>query len=172
MADADWEKCLAFAFEAEGGYSDDPADPGGATNLGITLAELVRWRGRPVDKAELRALTRDEAAAIYRAGYWNATRCADLPPGLDLMVFDAAVNTGNGRAARMLQQVVGAAPDGSIGPLTLKAVATMAPDAIIAALAQRRVDYYEGLPGFTRFGRGWLARVARARDVALRLSAT
>jgi lysozyme family protein len=171
MADADWDACLAFVFDAEGGYTDDPADPGGATNFGITLATLSAWRGKTVDKDDVRTLGQDEAGAIYRANYWNATRCSDLPVGVDMMVFDAAVNTGNGRAARMLQQVVGAAQDGSIGPQTLKSVSAMPADEVVGALAQLRTVFYHGLPGFPRFGGGWLARVNRAQQAALKMVA-
>ena len=103
MSDASWNAALAFVFSVEGGFTDDPVDPGGATNLGITHDELAKWRGRAVTIDDMRDLGKDEAAAIYRANYWTISRCADLAPGVDLIVFDAAVNTGNGRSARLLQ---------------------------------------------------------------------
>ena len=81
MADTDWDASLAFVFSVEGGYTDDPMDPGGATNLGITLDELSVWRHTAVTKADVQNLQRDEAGAIYRTNYWNASRCVDLAPG-------------------------------------------------------------------------------------------
>src|SRR5690348_18419167 len=105
MAASNWDQCLDFIFDKEGGYSDDPLDPGGATNLGITLNELSQWRHDAVTKQDVKALTRQEAAAIYRANYWNVVRGDELPAGIDLMVFDAGVNIGTPRSARFLQQI-------------------------------------------------------------------
>ena len=116
MAATNFNPCLTFVLWAEGGYVDDPLDPGGATNLGITLGVLREWRHTAVTKSDVQNLTREEAGAIYRARYWNAIRGDELPAGVDLMVFDACVNLGPGRSARMLQAAVGVAQDGAIGP--------------------------------------------------------
>gem|GEM_PF-6374819 len=87
MAKANFSACLAHVLASEGGYVDHTKDPGGATNMGITLATLQEWRGRPIAKTDVRDLTRDEAAAIYRAKYWNKVKGDDLPAGLDLDGF-------------------------------------------------------------------------------------
>jgi lysozyme family protein len=170
MSDANWNSCLAFILAAEGGYVDDPLDPGGATNLGITLNELSQWRHTAVTKADVQALSRDEAAAIYRANYWNATRCPDLPSGVELMVFDAAVNNGCGRSARFLKQTVGATQDGSIGPATLAAVTAAKAATLITTLAEERSAFYHSLSTFDHFGAGWLARVQKATVLAEQLA--
>ena len=171
MAEIHFDASLAFVFAVEGGYSDDPLDPGGATNLGITLEELSRWRHTAVSKEDVKCLGKDEAAAIYRTNYWNPSRCTDLPGGVDLMVFDASVNTGNGRSARFLQAAVGVAIDGSIGPLTL-ASATACPAATtIGDLAARRIAFYQSLPTFDHFGAGWTSRVKQAQTHALQMLA-
>ncbi len=81
MARENFERALALVLKHEGGYVDHPADPGGATNRGVTRATLAAWRGRPVSKAEVRALTRLEASAIYRKNYWDAVRADELPAG-------------------------------------------------------------------------------------------
>ena len=99
MTASNFEASLAAVLKHEGGYADHPSDPGGATNLGVTRATLTRWRGRPVSKAEIRALTRAEAAKIYRALYWDEIAGDVLPAGLDFAVFDYCVNSGPGRAA-------------------------------------------------------------------------
>lgn len=169
MAEANWDACLAFVLAAEGGYVDDPMDPGGATNLGITLQVLSIWRHTAVTKADVQALTRNEAGAIYRANYWNAERCSDLPAGVDLMVFDAAVNMGIGRAAKFLQTVVGVTADGSIGPQTVAATAAKAPVDVVNGLAAARLLFYQGLPTFDHFGHGWTARVNNAKAHALQM---
>jgi len=170
MADANWNTCLAFVLASEGGFVDDPLDPGGATNMGITLDVLSQWRHTAVTKADVQALGKDEAGAIYRANYWNATRCSDLPSGVDLMVFDAAVNLGCGRSAKFLQGAVGAAQDGSIGPATLALVAAAVPLTLITALSAARVAYYQSLSTFNHFGAGWTARVQRAVALANQLA--
>jgi hypothetical protein len=114
--------CLEEVLWHEGGYADNPRDPGGATNLGITIATLGEWRGRAVTKADVKALTREEAAAIYRARYWKRVRGDALPAGLDLAVFDFAVNSGPARAVKALQRELGVAQDGLVGPVTLGAL--------------------------------------------------
>jgi lysozyme family protein len=171
MAEANWNQCLAFVFAAEGGYTDDPMDPGGATNLGITLNELSVWRHTAVTKADVQNLQTDEASAIYRTNYWNASRCTDLPAGIDLMVFDASVNMGNGRSAKILQQVAGTTIDGSIGPQTLAALTGKSPQDIVGGLADARIAFYQSLPTFDHFGHGWTARVNNAKAHALQMLA-
>src|SRR4051794_6510465 len=112
MARANFDACLAFVLEEEGGYSDMPGDPGGATNMGIARATLAAWRGAPVSKDDVLSLERDEAVAIYKTLYWNAVGGDDLPPGLDLALFDDAVNSGPRQASRDLQRALGVAVDG------------------------------------------------------------
>jgi lysozyme family protein len=170
MADQNFDACLAFVFAEEGGYTDDPLDPGGATNLGITLGELSRWRHSAASKDDVKNLQKPEAAAIYRSNYWNVIRGSELPSGVDLMVFDAAVNVGSGRAAKMLQGIVSADVDGSIGPNTLSATSAKAAVDVINQFAEARVQFYQSLPTFNHFGHGWLARTARAKVQALHLA--
>ena len=171
MAEANWDACLAFVLAAEGGYVDDPMDPGGATNLGITLQVLSTWRHTAVTKADVQNLGRDEAGAIYRANYWNADRCSDLPAGVDLMVFDAAVNMGIGRSAKFLQSAIGVTADGSIGPQTLAATAAQPAADLVNVLADARLQFYQGLPTFDHFGHGWTARVNNVKAQALQMVA-
>jgi lysozyme family protein len=167
--DDNWDACLSFVLEAEGGYTDDPVDPGGATNLGITLDELARWRRSDVSKDDVRALGRDEAGEIYHANYWRASRCPELPAGVDLMVFDASVNTGLGRSARLLQQAVGTSTDGIIGPHTMAAVSAADASKLVSTLYMLRCNFYKALPTFWHFGDGWLSRTLQARQTALHL---
>jgi len=173
MADANFDQCMSYLFSVEGGYVDNPRDPGGATNMGITLATLTAWRHTPVSKADVQALTQDEATAIYHANYWNVLRCGSLPNGIDLMVFDAGVNCGNYHAAQTLQTIVGCDADGAIGPATLQAVTTaVATTGVLSILTQfskAQSDYYHSLSSFGTFGAGWLARVASTLNVAQRL---
>jgi lysozyme family protein len=170
MANASFPEALELILRHEGGYVDHPLDPGGATNLGITRATLASWRGRAVSKAEVRALSRTEAAAIYRERYWKAVRADELPPGIDLVVFDAAVNSGPGRAIRWLQAALDVAVDGLIGPETLAAARGAEPKALITAFSRHRLGFLKRLVTFPTFGRGWTRRVSETEAAALALA--
>jgi lysozyme family protein len=171
--DALFPRALAHVLAMEGGYTEDPYDPGGPTNLGITLAEFARDKGVAVTadtfgqlKAELRALPPATAARIYRVRYWEPAHCPELPPPLAFFHFDAAVNQGVGTAARMLQEAVGAAIDGAVGPETLAKAAARPVAASLARYAEIRRRHYRALAAFWRFGKGWLARVDAALAAA------
>lgn len=161
-----FDRALAHVLEMEGGYSDDPHDPGGPTNRGITLGVFAAWRKRTVTKASRAGLLRDlkaiDAATvreIYRRRYWDLSHADALPAPLALMHFDAAVNHGVGTAIRFLQEAVGVTADGEIGPETRRAVAQGPLADTLAAYAAIRARRYRALPHFWRFGRGWLRRV-------------
>ena len=161
---------LAHVLLFEGAYSDHPLDPGGATNLGITQAVLQSYRGQPVSKDDVRALTKKEAAAIYKKNYWEPTCCGSLPSGIDFAVFDCAVNQGIGRAARFLQQAANVTADGKIGPATLAAVARTPADALLGEFMARRMLSYGLLQKlFKTFGLGWSRRLMATHVAALAL---
>lgn len=168
MAADNWPAVLAETLRHEGGFVNHPADPGGATNLGITRATLSDWLGREASVAEVRSLTVEQAAAIYRARYWNPLRGDDLPAGLDLVAFDAGVNSGIRRGARWLQKAVGAVADGVIGPRTVAAARAAGQDAIERACAAR-MSFLRGLGTWKVFGRGWSRRVAEVEAAATRM---
>lgn len=175
MARSRFDICLDEVLRHEGGYADHPSDPGGATNLGITHKTLARWRlvspWWKLPKNAVRDLQRAEAARIYRASYWDRIRGGQLPDGLDLALFDFAVNSGPDRAVRMLQAELDVSEDGQVGPLTLGAVEAYATrkglGPLIEALCDRRLGFLNRLPTFATFGRGWTARVAAIRRAAL-----
>ncbi len=165
-----FDRALAHVLEMEGGFTDDPHDPGGPTNRGITLAVYAAWRRVTLDatnhaalKDELMRIPDETVREIYRRRYWEPARCPVLPAGVEMMHFDAAVNQGVGAAARMLQEAAGADLDGEIGPLTLAAVDAAGRTELLQRYADLRRERYRRLPHFTRFGRGWLRRV----DIAL-----
>jgi lysozyme family protein len=159
---------MSEVFAHEGGYVNDPRDPGGATNMGITIGTLSAWRGKPVTPEDVRALTKGEALAIYRARYWVPVRGGDLPEGLDLVAMDGAVNSGVSCGARWLQQGVGLAPDGKVGAATIEA-ARLADEGAIARACEARMGFLEGLRTWAAFGRGWSRRVASVQAVATRM---
>ena len=160
------DACIAFTMAREGGYVDDPDDPGGATNLGITLATLASWRGRPVSKAEVRALGCAEAQAIYAARYWCGD---DLPPGLDLVAFDAGVMSGPSRGIRFLQTALGVTADGRLGPETRAAAARADGPTTIARACAARLAWLRGRSTWGKFGDGWSRRTALVEARAQRM---
>ncbi len=172
--DAAFERALAHVLTMEGGFSDDPYDPGGPTNFGITLKTYANFVGTTLDAssharlvAQLRAIPQENVRTIYRQRYWQPAGCEALPSGLDLFHFDAAVNHGVGGALRLLQQALGVEADGVIGPNTRRAIDTADPSQVIERYAALRERRYRALPHFWRFGRGWLNRVA-ATNLAAR----
>jgi uncharacterized protein (TIGR02594 family) len=171
-----FERALAHVLALEGGFVDDPQDPGGPTRAGVTLATFADHLGIPLvdaTRGELRqrlaALSDAEIATVYRVRFWRRVRCEALPPPLALMHFDAAVNHGTGRAVRMLQSAVGASVDGEIGPETLSRCQSADPAGAVGRYAAGRRAAYRRLPAFARYGRGWLARVETTRTAALAL---
>ncbi len=173
MAKGNFPACLADVLVHEGGYVDHPKDPGGATNLGITIGTLTGWLGRQATKAEVKALTKTTVAPIYRANYWDKIGGDDLPSGLDAAVFDFAVNSGPGRAAKLLQRLVGVSQDGQIGPMTLAAVAKVSPAKVpdlINAYCDARMSFLRGLGTFDTFGKGWTRRVDGVREKSLQMA--
>lgn len=140
----------------EGGYVNNPADPGGETNWGVTIrtARANGYSGRMVD------MTREQAKEIYRVAFWERVRGEKLHSALAFQLFDACVNHGIGNGVRMLQRAAGVADDGAIGEVTLRAVqAVSAPDMVMRFNAER-LEFYTKLKTFSTFGRGWINRVA------------
>ena len=168
--EANFQRALDCVLEHEGGWADNPRDPGGATMRGITLT-TYRQYVPGASKADLRSISDAMVARIYRAGYWNAVQGGKLPAGVDYAVFDFAVNSGAGRAARYLQRICGVKVDGAIGPVTLKAVKALDADFIINELCNDRLEFLRGLKTWSTFGRGWANRVEDVRAGALAMAA-
>jgi lysozyme family protein len=162
-----FDRCLAEVLRLEGGYVDDPRDPGGATKFGVTRAVLSDALRRHASVEEVAALTRPEAADIYRRRYWAMTACAELPIGLDLLAFDMAVNMGPSAAARLLQDALAVTADGVVGPQTLARASAAPAVETIRTLSDLRRRRYQSLAGFADFGKGWLGRTDAVEALAL-----
>ena len=140
----------------EGGYVNDPRDPGGETNWGITkrTAQANGYQG------SMRAMTREQAYKIYYSAFWLRYQCDKMPEAVAFQFFDAAVNHGLGNASRMLQRAVNVADDGIIGNMTIAAIKKMAISDVIMRLNAERLEFYCKLSTFATFGKGWVRRVA------------
>ena len=167
---ANFARSLASVLRHEGGYSNHPDDKGGPTNLGITLATFRKWVKKDGTIADLKAMTREQAAKCYRAVYWNGIKGDDLPGGIDYAVFDYCVNSGQGRAAKALQGVLGVEQDGLIGPITLAAASAADPIKTINALCDQRMAFLRKLSNWPTFGKGWTSRVEDVRFDAIQLT--
>lgn len=163
---ANYNKCLETILHHEGGYVNHPKDPGGETNLGVTKRVYEEFGGTK----DMKDLTVEDVAPIYKKGYWDKMRGDDLPNGLDLCVFDFGVNAGPGRAAKYLQTMIGTVADGGIGPNTLAKVAEYVEEhglaKVIDNYQEARQSYYEKLSTFSTFGKGWTRRVDETTQLA------
>ena len=168
---------MLLGIPGDNTFTDDPYDPGGPTNRGITLKVFADWKGVPLNeanraalKAELRRIPETAVRDIYFARYWAPAHCAELAAALAFFHFDAAVNHGVTGAMRLLQRAVDTDADGEIGPNTRAAIARLPVDETLRRYAETRRARYRELHHFWRFGRGWLARVdktlARAVEIA------
>ena len=171
--DLNFFTCLGFTLKEEGGYVDNPADPGGATNMGITLATYRQWSDNPdLGALQVQDMSERTARVIYRSLYWNPLRADALPAGVDLSVFVMGVNAGIWGSARLLQRSIGFSGDevdGCIGPETLGVVVKCDPRTLVDDLARRQTAYYEALSDFATFGHGWLNRVGARHRAALQM---
>lgn len=161
----------AFVLKAEGGYSNNPHDPGGPTMLGVTMRNWAVWTGRAVTIADMHALTPAMVLPFYKANYWRPINGDKLPPSIALLVYQAGVNEGVKRAAELLQEIVGTNQDGDIGSVTLAAVRNkimaIGNTALMTLYCNGLRAYYRSLPTFATFGTGWLNRVNTAYSAAL-----
>ena len=168
--EASFFKSLDMVLHHEGGFVDHPNDPGGATNKGITHKTYADFLDRPLeDVSELKNIPKEHVQKIYKTGYWDRIRGDELPAGVDFCIFDWAVNSGPGRAAKALQKAVGATVDGAIGPMTVAAVNAADAAQIIEDVTKEREEFYRSLRTFDTFGKGWLRRNKETRDFALEM---
>ena len=162
---------VAHMLKSEGGFVNHPRDPGGMTNLGVTQRVWEEWVGHPVTEKDMRALTPAIVAPMYKKKYWDAVAGDSLPSGVDLAVFDFAVNSGPGRAAKMLQRVLGVTEDGAIGPVTLAKVTSVDSSKLVADYNIVRLAFLQALPAWGTFGNGWKDRVASVTAEAITMTA-
>lgn len=169
-----FEAFMPLLLRHEGSFVNHPADPGGATNKGITIGtfrNFCRIEGRkPPTVDDLKRISPEDVKRIYDWQYWDKIWGDDLPAGLDVAAFDFAVNSGPSQAIKDLQRVVKVRVDGDMGANTLAAVEkAMAFDeeATINAYMDRRLAFLKALKTWPTFGRGWSRRVEAVRKRAL-----
>lgn len=167
MAKDSFSTALAAVLVHEGGYSNHPDDPGGPTMKGIIQRVYDGYRrSKGLPTRSVRALEDAELKDIYRRQYWDAVRADELPPGIDYVVFDGAVNSGPAQSAKWLQRALGLPADGAVGVVTLdaaRAAAAADPERLVDDICDRRLAMLKALSTWPVFGRGWGRRVADVR---------
>lgn len=163
---------IAHVLDVEGGFSNHSEDAGGPTKYGVTLPALSRHIERPATIEELREMKASVAEAIYATQYWRPARCDELPAGVDLMHFDAAVHAGQGQATKWLQRAINLGgygalgkrllEDGALGSKTLKGANEVHEPALIRRMAFYRIIEAFDDPEDVHFARGWVDRVLKA----------
>lgn len=171
MAVSSYEQALTRLLRDEGGYTNHPSDPGGPTNFGITLADVRRyWKGNATAD-DVRALPQSIARKIYRERYWNALRCDELSAGVDYAVFDYGVNSGTGRAGKVLRRVLKLSDRTSVvSDDVIAAALDENARGLVQAICAERLAFLKALKTFPVFGRGWTARVGGVRTAALAMA--
>lgn len=172
MAVSSYEAALARLLVHEGGYTNHPSDPGGPTNFGITIYDYRKYVKPNATAADVRAMKLSDAKSIYRAKYWVAQRCDELPAGVDYAVFDYGVNSGIGRSGKVLRRVL-KLPDNSSAVTDAVIAAARAADAnaLVTAICDERLRFLQGLRTWSAFGAGWTRRVTEVRSAALTTAA-
>lgn len=164
---ANYARALALVLLSEGGWSNNPKDPGGATMKGVTQAVYAAYRraiGKPV--VSVRGIAAAELGTIYRRQYADAIRFDELPSGVDAATLDPAVNSGVSRGIKWLQAAAGVPDDGHLGFVSMAAIARADPIALINALCDARLGFLHRLKIWSTFGKGWGPRVERVRTQA------
>lgn len=161
---AAFEAVHPFIAKWEGGFVNHPQDPGGATNFGITIDTLSRWRGTKASVADVRNMSVEEARQIFYANYWMPLRADEMPLSVALMTYNAGVNSGPSRGAKLLQRALNdhgqnLEVDGRIGARTVAAIYKVDERRLVDSFAGAHENFYRGLSGFGTFGKGWLNRL-------------
>jgi lysozyme family protein len=174
-----WEAFFEMLIKHEGGFTDDQRDKGnsqgdghgnvGSTMLGVTSYNWARYTGKPAPKEVMRELTKADVKPLYKKNYWDAIKADELPSGVDVSCADLCVNAGPGRAAKILQRVVGATADGAIGPKTIAAVHDFDEEEILHKYYNGREGFYRGLSDYKIYGKGWSRRNKETLEKALAL---
>ena len=170
MSEGNFKACLDLVLKSEGGFVNNPSDPGGMTNLGVTKRVWEEYTGHEADEKTMRGLTPEKVAPLYEQKYWRPCYCEVLPRGLDFVVFSMGVNAGPGRSVKLLQSAIGCVPDGVIGPATRGLISSSNGADIIKKFSDARREYYKSLKTFAIFGKGWLNRVDHEEAEALNMA--
>ena len=159
-----FDRAFDLLIGNEGGYVNNPKDPGGETNWGITKTVAVA-NGYTGD---MRTMPKETAKCIYKKMYWDKLQCDQLPFVVAFQLFDAGVNHGNSQAVKFLQRALSVVDDGVIGAKTIAAVSKLEDLQIVLLFNVERMNFYTDLKTFSTFGKGWIRRIASNLKLAIK----
>lgn len=157
MTEFVWDTAINITLGFEGGYVNDPKDPGGETKYGISK--------KAYPNIDIKNLTIEQAKQIYHRDYWDRCKCAFIPDALSIALFDFAVNSGTKRAIRYLQRALGVTVDGVIGNQTIGACNRLPTRQVLEQFINNRLEYLMSLKSWQHFGGGWGRRVKTLKEV-------
>ena len=164
MSATNYNRSLDLVLRDEGGYTNHPADRGGPTNWGITIADARMYWKKNVSIQDMKTMPLSVAKDIYRVRYWDAQQCNNLPPGVDYAIFDYGVNSGVARSGKVLRRCLGLSDKTWIvTPEVVAAALAMDPVKLCNMIWSERLAFLRGLKTWPVFGKGWGRRVANGR---------
>ena len=152
-----WDTAFDVTIGFEGGYVNNPNDPGGETKYGISK--------KAYPDIDIKNLTIEQAKDIYRRDYWEGCKCDFIPDALSIALFDFAVNSGTKRAIRYLQRALEVTIDGCIGNQTIGACNRIPTRYVLDRFMRYRLEYLQNLKTWKYFGNGWGRRVQLLKNV-------
>jgi lysozyme family protein len=162
-------KSVKYVLQSEGGYVNNPKDPGGPTNLGVTKASWTSFLKKPVNDNDIKKLTVDDVIPFYKKRYWDICLCDNLPLGIDYCVFDYAINSGPIRAVETLRRLIGLEHVGAFEKKNIESYFKENKDNIILIkkICSQRLLFLQSLKNYEVFGKGWLNRVLMVQEKSL-----
>lgn len=162
-----WDEALAIELKFEGGKVDDPVDPGGRTNQGVIQRVYAAYRkSKGLPPRDVYLMENHERDEIYWNNYGKRVRYDELPPGVNIVVVDGAINSGPGQSVKWLQRALGLNADGVLGDITLQATIDYPDhDNLIAKIIAQREKFLRALKTFWRFGKGWISRITQLKRI-------
>jgi len=162
--EANFPAIMEHVFQVEGGYVNNPSDPGGATNMGITIhtlrnLEMDLDNDGDIDRDDVILVSKEVATDIYRVRYWEPVEGPEMPSGLDLVLMDGGVNSGPRTSVRWVQRALGVVADGILGPQTMGAIRNANKEKLIANSLNERRRSVRSFRNYDVFGKGWENRI-------------
>lgn len=152
------ELCAKELMVSEGGYVNDPRDPGGETKYGISK--------KAYPNEDIKNMTQERAIYLFKRDYWDKCKCDNMPDALSIVVSDCAYNSGTTRANKILQECLGVTADGIIGPKTLGAIEKQDLQKLLWKYHDNRLNFLKSLSTWEVYGKGWKDRVDKIHDLA------
>jgi lysozyme family protein len=174
MSASNFKAVMAEIFRHEGGKSTNRNDPGnwtgGKVGKGVLKGTNMGIAAHAHPNVDIMNLTQAQAREIYRKQYWDPIKGDLLPPGIDLVTMDPAVNSGVSRGSKWLQSALGVPADGRIGPKTIEAARAADSLKVIRKVCATRIGWLAGLGSWKDFKNGWTRRVAEVEVAAVKMA--